>query len=128
MALPVVALVIFFGRGFKNWGFDLVTLAWTACMASVASLLIWYAYRGYSDHERQMILAGWKWGIIIGVIGFLGGFIIVPVVGSWLTAKDAPQAPLLGIFITGPASFPIGVVIGIFVKVWQYKKLNYTNP
>ena len=48
-----------------------------------------------------------KWGAILGVIGFLGGF-----VGPVIFTPEANQGPLLGIFITGPLGSLLGAVGG----------------
>lgn len=41
-----------------------------------------------------------KWGAILGIIGFLGGF-----VGLVIFTPEANLGPLLGIFITWPLGF-----------------------
>ncbi|TJX30392.1 MAG: DUF456 domain-containing protein, partial [Mesorhizobium sp.] len=41
-----------------------------------------------------------KWGAILGIIGFLGGF-----VGLVIFTPEANHGPLLGIFITWPLGF-----------------------
>ncbi|TGP66964.1 hypothetical protein EN858_34710 [Mesorhizobium sp. M4B.F.Ca.ET.215.01.1.1] len=46
-----------------------------------------------------------KWGAILGIVGFLGGF-----VGPVIFTPEANQGPLLGIFITGPLGFVLGLV------------------
>ena len=51
-----------------------------------------------------------RWGAIVGIVGFLLGF-----VGPIVVTPDANQGPLLGIFITGPGGFVLGLVFG-FVK------------
>jgi hypothetical protein len=53
-----------------------------------------------------------RWGAIIGVIGFLGGFI-----GPLIFTPDANQGPLLGIFITGPIGFLLGMVVGLILAL-----------
>ena len=49
-----------------------------------------------------------RWGAIIGAIGLLGGF-----VGPVIFTPDANQGPLLGILITGPIGFLVGMVVGL---------------
>ena len=46
--------------------------------------------------------------LILGGIGFVGGF-----VGPIILTPDANQGPLLGIFITGPLGFIIGLAYGM---------------
>jgi len=53
-----------------------------------------------------------KWGAILGVIGFLGGF-----VGPVIFTPEANQGPLLGIFITGPLGFILGLVVGLVLRL-----------
>jgi hypothetical protein len=54
------------------------------------------------------------WGLIFGLVGFLGGFF-----GPIFLKPAANQGPLLGIFITGP----LGVIIGcLFGAVRTFRK------
>ncbi|TPN99833.1 hypothetical protein [Mesorhizobium sp. B1-1-5] len=53
-----------------------------------------------------------KWGAILGVIGFLGGF-----VGPVIFTPEANQGPLLGIFITGPLGFVLGLMVGFVLRL-----------
>jgi hypothetical protein len=54
-------------------------------------------------HARYVILGG----LVIGGIGFAAGFI-----GPMIFAPDANLGPMLGIFITGPLGFVLGIVAG----------------
>jgi hypothetical protein len=51
-----------------------------------------------------------RWAWILGVVGFVCGFI-----GPMVLAPDANQGPMLGIFITGPAGVILGAVLGLAV-------------
>ncbi|MFO1144982.1 MAG: hypothetical protein U1E59_21885 [Amaricoccus sp.] len=53
-----------------------------------------------------------RWAVILGAIGFLGGF-----VGPIILTPDANQGPLLGIFITGPLGFVAGLATGFAVAL-----------
>jgi len=53
-----------------------------------------------------------KWGAILGIVGFLGGF-----VGPVIFTPEANQGPLLGIFITGPLGFILGLIVGFVLRV-----------
>jgi len=53
-----------------------------------------------------------KWGAILGIIGFLGGF-----VGPVIFTPEANQGPLLGIFITGPLGFVLGLIVGFVLSL-----------
>lgn len=46
-------------------------------------------------------------GCLLGGIGFVAGF-----VGPIVFMPDSNQGPLLGIFITGPGGFLVGLVLG----------------
>lgn len=48
-----------------------------------------------------------KGGCLLGLIGFVGGF-----VGPIVLTPEANQGPLLGILITGPLGFVAGLAIG----------------
>jgi hypothetical protein len=54
-----------------------------------------------------MLNSMFRWAVILGVIGFLGGFI-----GPMIFTPDANQGPMLGIFITGPLGVVIGAIVG----------------
>lgn len=57
-----------------------------------------------------------KSALILGVSGFVLGFI-----GPMILTPDANQGPMLGIFITGPAGFLLGGIIGFVVEtIRQY--------
>ncbi len=58
------------------------------------------------------ILRVLKPAVIVGSIGFAIGFF-----GPLMWAPDANQGPLLGIFITGPIGFWVGVAWGVFREV-----------
>jgi len=53
-----------------------------------------------------------RWGAILGIIGFLGGFI-----GPVIFTPEANQGPLLGIFITGPLGFVLGLIVGFVLSL-----------
>jgi hypothetical protein len=50
--------------------------------------------------------------MILGIIGFVGGF-----VGPLIFTPDANQGPLLGIFITGPLGFVVGLIVGLALSL-----------
>jgi hypothetical protein len=54
-----------------------------------------------------MLNSMFRWAVILGVIGFLGGFI-----GPMIFTPGANQGPMLGIFITGPLGVVIGAIVG----------------
>ena len=56
-------------------------------------------------------------GIIFGAIGFILGFF-----GPIIFTPQSPQGPLLGIFITGPLCFILGLIAGALY--WKFKVKN----
>lgn len=52
---------------------------------------------------------GLKWILVLGVAGFLAGF-----VGPMLLAPDANLGPAIGIFISGPAGAALGALLWTF--------------
>jgi len=53
-----------------------------------------------------------SWAFAIGFVCFMAGF-----VGPMIFAPGANQGPLLGILITGPLGFLLGLVVGLFREV-----------
>ena len=58
-----------------------------------------------------------KGGVILGSIGFILGFF-----GPMILTPSANQGPMLGLFITGPISFVVGVLGGGIY--WRVKVKN----
>ncbi|TGT35703.1 hypothetical protein [Mesorhizobium sp. M8A.F.Ca.ET.165.01.1.1] len=59
-----------------------------------------------------MIATMFRWGVLLGVIGFVGGF-----VGPVILTPDANQGPLLGLLITGPLGLVVGLVVGFVLSL-----------
>jgi hypothetical protein len=59
-----------------------------------------------------MIASIARWALILGIVGFLGGF-----VGPIVFIPGANQGPLLGIFITGPLGVVIGAIVGLVLAL-----------
>jgi hypothetical protein len=47
------------------------------------------------------------YGRVVGAIGFVGGFF-----GPMIFMPESNQGPLVGIFVTGPGGFLLGLLIG----------------
>ena len=62
----------------------------------------------FGDAWRGRARRALRPALILGGIGFAGGFL-----GPMVLAPQANQGPLLGIFITGPLGFGIGLIWGI---------------
>jgi hypothetical protein len=63
------------------------------------------------------------YGICVGAVCFLIGFI-----GPIIITPDSNQGPLLGIFITGPCGFILGIIIGIIFKNVLKNKPHFRHP
>ncbi len=63
------------------------------------------------------------YGFIIGGVCFLLGF-----VGPIIFSPDANQGPLLGIFITGPLGFILGLIIGGVVANRRKRNSEFNHP
>lgn len=48
------------------------------------------------------------WAAVLGFVGFIGGFF-----GPMIFRPSANQGPMLGIFITGPLGFLVGLLFGL---------------
>jgi hypothetical protein len=65
------------------------------------------------EEHRQLVRKATGYGIVVGAAGFVLGFF-----GPMILAPEANQGPMLGIFITGPLGFGIGLVWGV-VRNWS---------
>lgn len=83
-------------------------------IAVIIALFIWKKTGKISNGLSNYILIG---GIVFGSIGFFTGFF-----GPIIFDPSANQGPLLGIFITGPIGFLIGLVGGGIY--WNVKVKN----
>jgi hypothetical protein len=72
--------------------------------AAGVGVFLWRKSGSISDSHAKYILLG---GILFGAIGFISGFI-----GPILLDPSANLGPLLGIFITGPLGFLVGITGG----------------
>ncbi|HET7622519.1 MAG TPA: hypothetical protein VFK39_11510 [Gemmatimonadaceae bacterium] len=57
---------------------------------------------------RPMVDSAVGWALLFGAVGFALGFF-----GPMIFAPGANQGPLLGIFITGPGGFFLGLAWGV---------------
>jgi hypothetical protein len=73
-----------------------------------------------NEAEMKFVLS---YGIITGLICFLIGF-----VGPIIFMPEANQGPLLGIFITGPLGFVLGIILGVVFKYILKKKPDFKHP
>ena len=60
------------------------------------------------DARPKIIKIAPVWALVLGSIGSLCGFL-----GPIMLAPEANQGPLLGIFISGPGGFVLGLLLGV---------------
>jgi hypothetical protein len=65
-------------------------------------------YGVFGQRWRGVVRRAIRPALILGGLGFAAGFF-----GPMILKPDANQGPLLGIFITGPAGFLVGLVYGV---------------
>ena len=63
------------------------------------------------------------YGFLIGGICFLVGFI-----GPIIVWPDSNQGPLLGIFITGPLGFLLGIGVGLVIYFARQRNPRFRDP
>ena len=77
---------------------------------ATAFLATWFVWRQTGSPGRGLLSAIMGGAIIVGSIGFAGGFF-----GPMVFMPEANQGPLLGLFITGPLGVVAGGILG---AVW----------
>jgi hypothetical protein len=70
-------------------------------------------YGAFGGRWRGIVRRAVRPALILGGIGFVVGFF-----GPMIFKPEANQGPMLGIFITGPLGFLLGLIYGIF-KEWS---------
>ena len=73
------------------------------------ALAVAVGYGAFGEQWRTRFRRAMAPALLLGGIGFAAGFF-----GPIVFAPEANQGPLLGIFITGPLGFLIGLLWGIF--------------
>jgi len=103
-------------------GFDLLGAIFGSAFASLAALCWWVFVKGAAATKTLPFRSAVLGGIILGGISFLAGFL-----GPIIFTPGANQGPLLGIFITGPAGFVIGMVAGLIYGKYRSKATTTPN-
>ena len=106
-ALPPTAFALLMLLAQIQSRFDAFRAILGSATGVVGILCWWFALRGHRAESRARLGYALRGGLILGGLGFIGGF-----VGPIILAPEANQGPLLGIFITGPIGFAVGVALG----------------
>jgi hypothetical protein len=107
IALPTTAFALFMLIAVISSGLDWLRLMLGSTAATVAALGWYFALSGDRSETRVRLGYALRGGCLLGGIGFVLGFL-----GPIIVTPEANQGPLLGIFITGPAGFVVGVILG----------------
>jgi hypothetical protein len=95
-----------------SWIFWVPMALWLLAMA----LLCWWAVLGSGEATtRARIRAAWRSGWALGAVGLISGFF-----GPLVIRPDANLGPLLGIMVTGPLGFVLGVFGGVIARGTRY--------
>jgi len=111
-ALTVIAAMI------SAWRFDPIGIGLVAGSGTVAALCAWFALWGHIPESRERLRLTLLGGVLLGGLGFALGFF-----GPLIFWPGANQGPLLGIFITGPIGFMLGILVG-----WLYARSRIGAP
>lgn len=85
--------------------------------AATAAIICWWIALFYQREEsRKRINLTFRGGIIVGGISFLAGFL-----GPIILTPQANQGPLVGIFITGPVGFVVGIIAGYSYALFKLR-------
>jgi hypothetical protein len=117
----VLARLFNFSTG--NQALQYVSTFISLLLAVYTAVFIWNKLKGISKGWASYMLTG---GIILGSIGFISGFF-----GPLIFHPEGNQGPLLGILITGPAGFLLGLLGGailMLVRVIRNRKEKQTQP
>lgn len=75
--------------------------------------------RNEESRMKFVLIYGISVGAVCFLIGFIGPIIITP---------KSNQGPLLGIFITGPLGFILGIIIGIIFRNVLKNRPDFKHP
>jgi hypothetical protein len=110
VALPFTGYALLALAGLLRPRFEPIGTMLFLVSATWAALLWWFALRGHIEESRAHMRVTLIGGFVIGGIAFAAGFF-----GPIVFTPEANQGPLLGIFVTGPLGFVVGVAGG-----WLY--------
>ena len=70
-------------------------------------------YGAFGWRTKELLSEALRPALLLGGVGFALGFF-----GPMIFAPGANQGPLLGILITGPGGFALGLAVGVF-RAWR---------
>jgi hypothetical protein len=114
VALPTTVFALLAFADLSKGGLDPLRVIIALVAATLAVLSGWLALRGHLAESRARMKLAIAGGLILGAVGFAAGFF-----GPILLTPGANQGPLLGIFVTGPLGFVLGVPAG-----WIYARVR----
>ena len=88
--------------------------------SAIAGIFCWWIVLRYHHHiSRERIRFSIRSGYIMGGIGLGGEFL-------WCALLDSPGnlCPILGIFITGPLGFVLGIIVGYIYVLFRSPTLQ----
>jgi hypothetical protein len=83
----------------------------TLLLVTTAVLCWWFALSGHQAASRASIRASWRAGWTVGAVSLAAG-----VAGPLVITPEASLGPLLGILLTGPLGFVLGVVGAVVAR------------
>ena len=112
IATAIIAVALTFLTGLMvctqlRTGFDAYAGACSLATAIASFLGWWFVACGQAAQSRRRMKFAISGVIVGGLVGLLGGYL-----GPLIWSPDSNQGPLLGIFITGPLGFVMGVIGG----------------
>ncbi|HKQ18121.1 MAG TPA: hypothetical protein VJW75_00110 [Candidatus Eisenbacteria bacterium] len=105
------------------FGFEPLGAAYAAAALLSAAICWWFALRGHTEQVRKRMRFAAICGFITGAVGFILGFL-----GPIVLAPQANQGPLLGIFVTGPLGFFVGLAAGWLIARFRRRQALPISP
>lgn len=94
---------------FKAWLFWMPV---TLFLIALSALCWWFTLRGHHPESRAAIRESWRGGWLVGGVSLAVGY-----VGPLVVWPGATLGPLVGILVTGP----VGFALGVFGAAWLRK-------
>jgi hypothetical protein len=79
----------------------------------LVAVVVMVRYDVFGTRWRTILREAVRPAMLLGGIGFALGFF-----GPMIFVPGANQGPMLGIFITGPGGFVLGLIVGAF-RAWR---------